>query len=199
MKSKILITSILLSFSILFISCEETFVPKQKGYIRHYLPKNEYRTHKLINKKDTILSKVSKYAIVLPKKSDKQAISYEDIFYPPLNAKIHLTYYKLKNSEFTIQDLIEGARTYVYDHSVKSSGIRETVLVNSKNNTFGMLYDIKGNAASNFQFYLTDSSENFVRGALYFNNRPNADSLAPYLNFIRTDMDTLINSFQFQD
>lgn len=197
MNRNILITFTIITFTFLLNSCEETYVPKQKGYIRHYLPKNEYRTHKKITNTDTIFSKVSKYAIVLPKKSDKESITYEDIFYPPLNAKIHLTYYKLKRNNFTVKELIEGARTYVYDHSVRSSGIKETVLKNPNNNTVGMLYDIKGNAASNFQFYLTDSSENFVRGALYFNNRPNSDSLAPYLNFIRKDMDTLINSYQF--
>ena len=60
-----------------------------------------------------------------------------------------------------------------------------------------MLYDIKGNAASNFQFYLTDSTKNYIRGSLYFNNRPNEDSLKPYLAFIRSDMDTLVNSFKF--
>lgn len=197
MKYKIKPFSILLIFIITLNSCEETYLPKQKGFIRHYLPSNEYVNHKTITKNDTISSKVSKYTIVLPKKSNIESIVYEDIFYPQLNAKIHLTYYKLKESEFKVKDLIEGARTYVYDHSVKSSGIKETSFLNDDNKTTGMIYDIQGNAASNFQFYLTDNTENFVRGALYFNNRPNADSLAPYLKFIRKDMDTLLNSFEF--
>lgn len=187
---------LLLIFTIIITSCEETLIPKEKGYIRHYLPTNEYRVHKKIYNKDTIFSKLSKYAIALPVKSDKDYIIKENIYYPPLNANIHLTYYKLKETDITLLQLVEGARTYVYDHAVKSSGIVETPFTKD-DGTFIMMYDIKGNAASNFQFYLTDSTENFIRGSLYFNNRPNSDSLTPYLKYVRKDMDTLVNSFKF--
>lgn len=198
MISNNLLNILLIMISIFFFtSCEENYTPKQKGYIRHHIPKNGYRNHKKLNQKDTIFSRVSKYAIVLPKESKKNFVTYENIYYPPLNATIHLSYYNLTSDSITLESLIKSSRTYVYDHTAKASRIKETYIENNENNTYGMLYDIKGNAASNFQFYLTDSTKNYIRGSLYFNNRPNEDSLKPYLAFIRSDMDTLVNSFKF--
>jgi gliding motility-associated lipoprotein GldD len=62
---------------------------------------------------------------------------------------------------------------------------------------YGILYDIKGDAASNTQFFLTDSTHNFIRGALYFEVHPNKDSLAPVLEFINKDLVHLIETFEW--
>ena len=64
---------------------------------------------------------------------------------------------------------------------------------------YGILYQIKGNAASQVQFLLTDSVKHFLRGALYFNNRPNKDSIAPVANYITEDIVRLMETAEWSD
>jgi gliding motility-associated lipoprotein GldD len=89
---------------------------------------------------------------------------------------------------------IEYSRKLAYDHSIKADEIQEAVVSNSENRAFGMKYNIIGNAASPYQFYLTDSLNHFLRGALYFNAKPNYDSLRPSLEYIVQDIDHMIET-----
>jgi gliding motility-associated lipoprotein GldD len=89
-------------------------------------------------------------------------------------------------------------RTIVYKHSIKADDIIESVINQPERNVFGMFYDIKGNAASSVNFYLTDSISGFLSGSLYFNSRPNKDSLSPAIDFFREDILHLINSFEWK-
>ena len=77
-------------------------------------------------------------------------------------------------------------------------GLSETVFVNDEEEVYGILYDFKGNAASPVQFFLTDSLHQYFRGSLYFNARPNADSIAPMMTFVREDIVRLIESFKWK-
>jgi gliding motility-associated lipoprotein GldD len=72
------------------------------------------------------------------------------------------------------------------------------MFINEKERVYGILYDIKGNSASSLQFYLTDSSRHFFRGALYFNVQPNKDSLAPVIDYFREDIIYLIETFSWK-
>jgi hypothetical protein len=45
---------------------------------------------------------------------------------------------------------------------------------------------------------MTDTSKNFIRGALYFYASPNADSVKPVVDFIQTDIDHLISTFRWK-
>jgi gliding motility-associated lipoprotein GldD len=97
-----------------------------------------------------------------------------------------------------LYELSEDARKYVYKHSVKADGISERVFEHPEKKVYGVFYDITGNAASSVQFTLTDSTQHFVRGALYFNNVPNKDSIAPMVDYIREDMVRLMESFEWK-
>lgn len=94
---------------------------------------------------------------------------------------------------------LEECRKFVVEHEVKASAINERTVENSKDRIYGMIFDIEGNAASNMQFYLTDSTRNFVRGALYFYAVPNKDSLEPVLNFVKEDINHLIETFRWKN
>jgi gliding motility-associated lipoprotein GldD len=112
------------------------------------------------------------------------------------NATMYLTHLKVDTN---LMYNIEYSRKLAYDHSIKADeGIDEAVVINPENNVYGLQYKIKGNAASNYQFYLTDSTENFLRGALYFNAAPNYDSLKPTLDFIMDDFDHLIKTVTWE-
>jgi gliding motility-associated lipoprotein GldD len=108
-----------------------------------------------------------------------------NIDFPSLHATIYLTYKTINNDLHTHT---EDTRDLVYKHTVKAESINETAFENDTANAYGVLYSITGNVASNIQFYMTDSSSHFLRGSLYFNTRPNKDSLAPIIDFIQEDI-----------
>ena len=81
----------------------------------------------------------------------------------------------------------EDSRTMAYKHTIKADAIMETLYSNDTSRVHGILYEIKGNAASSLQFWVTDSSRNFIRGSLYFNVEPNKDSLAPVISFFKEE------------
>jgi len=183
---------LIISFSILFSSCSKTSIPRPYGYFRVDLPRHTYRTIDTLN---------LPYRFDLPE--NVQLISRKaegemywiDIFYPKLNASIYCSYKPVKGN---LIDLLEDTRKIVYKHSVRADGIGEKVFDHPEKNVHGILYDLRGNTASSVQFVLTDSTHNFFRGALYFNNVPNKDSIAPMANYIREDVIRIMESFEWK-
>jgi len=87
----------------------------------------------------------------------------------------------------------------VFKHAPKALGIRESVVIDDERRVYGMVYGIEGrDAASPFQFYLTDSTDHFIRGSLYFNVVPNNDSLEPVIEFIIQDIDEMIKTLSWK-
>lgn len=107
------------------------------------------------------------------------------------NASLMLTYLPVDTN---LVGLIEASRTFVYEHSQFADGIEEEVIIDKNRNAFGLRYKITGDAASPFQFYLTDSTNHFLRGALYFNVKPNYDSIKPSLDYITEDLDRMLQT-----
>jgi len=97
-----------------------------------------------------------------------------------------------------LNEFIEDSRDLTYKHTIKADAIQETVYTNPELEVHGILYDVKGNAASSIQFYLTDSNEHFLRGSLYFNVQPDKDSLAPVISFFREDIIHMVESFAWK-
>nr|MBD3622879.1 gliding motility lipoprotein GldD [Sunxiuqinia sp.] len=89
---------------------------------------------------------------------------------------------------------MEESRRLAYDHSIKADAIEERVFVNPDKDVYGTIYYIEGNAASPIQFYLTDSTRHFLRGALYIREIPNIDSIRPVIDFLRPDIIHLIET-----
>jgi gliding motility-associated lipoprotein GldD len=94
---------------------------------------------------------------------------------------------------------IEYSRKLVYEHSIKADAIEEVPVLNPKNSTYGLKYNIKGDAASPFQFYVTDSTHHFLRGALYFNVKPNYDSIRSSLDYVLEDIDQLLKTITWKN
>ncbi|HRI40708.1 MAG TPA: gliding motility lipoprotein GldD, partial [Bacteroidia bacterium] len=92
---------------------------------------------------------------------------------------------------------IEDSRTYAYKHVTKASGIDEIIL-HEQPGVSGLLYKVKGNAASPLQFWLTDSTAHFIRGSLYFYAVPNPDSIAPVLDFVQSDVQHFLERFHWK-
>ncbi|MCK5169644.1 MAG: gliding motility lipoprotein GldD, partial [Bacteroidales bacterium] len=114
---------------------------------------------------------------------------------PDLNGKIHISYKTIDNN---LNQILEDTRKLVYKHTIKADAINEKMFIKPEKKVYGILYEIEGNAASPMQFFLTDSINHYLRGALYFNVEPNKDSLAPVLDFVREDIIVLIESFEWK-
>lgn len=177
--------------SITFLSCDK-HSPKPYSYYRIDLPENSYQTY------DSIYPcrfEISDYARVIPRKSNNDKEEWLDILYPQFNGRIYCAYVKVNND---FRELSEESRELVYKHTVRADAIVEHPFENAAANVYGIFYEITGNAASPLQFFLTDSTHHLLRGALYFNAVPNADSIQPVSAFIEKDVKHLVETMQWK-
>ena len=115
--------------------------------------------------------------------------------FPDFKATLHLSYFPLNKN---LYEHTEESRALAYKHSIKANAISEQPFIDRKNNVFGLVYDYEGTTATALQFYLTDSTTHFFRGALYFDTEVN-DSIAPVSNFLQEDIKYLIESFRWKE
>nr|MBA4166403.1 hypothetical protein [Chitinophagaceae bacterium] len=118
-----------------------------------------------------------------------------NIDFPTLNGKIYISYKNIKGNNF--DKLVDDAFKLTYKHSSKATAIRDSVM-RTPNAISGIYFKVGGNAATAQQFFVTDSANHFLRGALYFDATPNADSLSLVNNFLEVDMNHLINSLKWR-
>jgi protein involved in gliding motility GldD len=109
-----------------------------------------------------------------------------NLYYPEMKATIYLTYRSVKNNN--LDSLLYDAQKLTYDHTIKADAIFEQPRVDSLHKVYGMFYMINGNAATQSQFYVTDSIHHFVTGSLYFESKPNYDSIYPAAVYLRNDI-----------
>jgi len=184
---------LLTSISFLLFNCKKTPIPRPYGYFRVDLPKHKYSGFDSLSLPYSFDKSV--YAGVRPRLA-KGENYWIDIFYPSLNAVIYCSY---KPVHSNLINLLEDTRKIAYKHSVRADAITETLYLNKDKHVYGILYDLSGNTASQVQFVLTDSVRHFFRGALYFENVPNKDSIAPMSNYVREDIIHLMESFEWKN
>jgi gliding motility-associated lipoprotein GldD len=107
-------------------------------------------------------------------------------------------YLSYKDIQSNLNQLFEDSRNLAYKHAAKASQIEEYTVNIPEKKVYGIIYEIGGNAASSIQFHISDSASHFLRGSLYFYAAPNADSLEPVTSFIRSDIEHLIQTFQWK-
>ena len=175
---------IFLIFTCLLMACTKNYSPKPLGYFRIDLSE---KTYNIFNSNCSFNFLHASDTKIIQDKND----CWYNIQYPHHNATIHLTYKTLNTN---LGNIIEESHKLAFEHSVQSDGIIEKEYKNDKNRVYGILYDIHGNSASNLQFFVTDSSNHFLRGSLYFNAIPNSDSLQPIKEYIKEDLEVLMES-----
>jgi gliding motility-associated lipoprotein GldD len=174
-------------------SCTDSYTPKPRGYFRIDLPE---RTYRVFDTTFPFTFEYPKYADITEDSSKMAEPFWINIRYKPFNATLHFSYKVIKGN---LTEYLDDAHTLVNKHIPKANAISQREFLDPVNRVFGLVYDIRGaNAASPYQFYLTDSISNFARGALYFNIIPNNDSLAPVIDFLKTDMEHMINTFRWK-
>jgi gliding motility-associated lipoprotein GldD len=175
-------------------SCREVAVPKPKGHFRIELPQKKYL---FFNDHMPFSFEYPAYGNMTFQGEKGTEPGWFNIEFPSYKAKIYLTYKDINND---FDGLME--QTYkmnVKNHISKADAINEKVFSDPENKVYGILYDLKGNTASAVQFYVTDSINHYLRGSLYFSAEPNADSLAPVIEFFREDILHLIETLKWKN
>lgn len=179
----------------LFIGCKEKYTPKPRGYFRIEFPDKSYHS---LQQKFPYRFDVPDYSIITQDRFNPDKTNWINVSIPANKAEIHISYYDLKNqkepSRVLLNEFMEETRKLAYKHSIKADIIQEQVFMNPANDVYGLIYRIEGNAASPLQFFLTDSTSHFLRGALYIREVPNVDSLQPVINFLEPDVIHLIET-----
>lgn len=190
--TKIFKTIFFATIIFLISSCDNNYQPKPRGFFRIQLPEQSYQNLNLKDFPYTFeISDISKP--VLPGRNPEKY--WINIYYPRFKAQIHLSYKPVNNNMDT---LLNDVHSMVNKHIPKANAINEQMYIDEVNRVFGMAYEIKGSeAASQYQFYMTDSTSHFLRGALYFNFLPNNDSLKPVIEFLQSDVQHLIETLRW--
>jgi gliding motility-associated lipoprotein GldD len=177
------------------LSCEKQYLPKPLGYNRLELPVPEY--HSL---PDTLpySFEYSKYARLLDDSSAITEPYWIELYYPMLMSNIHITYKRLNNSKKLLKELSDDAYRLTSKHQIKAYAINEVITKTPSGKT-AVIAELEGEVPSQFQFTITDSTKNFLRGALYFNTKVQNDSLAPAIEYMKKDIMHLINTLEWKD
>ena len=181
---------------LLLAGCTSTpdFTPKPRGYNRIDLPPHAYQQ---LAPGHPYTFEYSRYARVLRDSSYLAQPHWINVYYPELKASVQLTYADLKANPQRYTRLLEDARKLTSKHEIKASAIDEKVL----KTPFGMrvaVFELQGEVPSQFQFYTTDSTRHFFRGALYFRTATANDSLAPVIEYVKQDVVHLLNTLQYK-
>ena len=193
--SKFIISLTVMVLAFVAVSCDsdDNYLPKPRGYFRIDLPEKAY------TKVDTIEKysfECPNYALVTPDIYSPNEKNWVNIEMPQFKGSIHMTHKPVNGN---LGEYLEDVHTMVVKHLQKANGMRDSLIVNEEHDVYGMFIEMDGKGvATPMQFYLTDSTKNFVRGALYFNFQPDNDSMQPVINFIRADIDHLINTFEWK-
>ena len=179
--------------------CRHVPVPKPRGHFRIDLPERKYIEfdgQKKMNFNLPLSFEYPAYGQLIFQGEHGSDPGWFDIEFPNYKAKIYLTYKGVKNDLDSLLD--QSYDLNVKYHVAKADAIKEQVFSNTENKVYGILYDLKGNTASAVEFYVTDSLNHYLRGSLYFASEPNADSLAPVIDFFRGDIIHLIETLKWK-
>ena len=187
----IFIASVLLA--LILSGCERSFLPKPIGYNRLILPDASYQSLP-----DTLpfSFEYSKNAKLLRDTSRISERYWIEIYYPTLKSNIHITYKRINHNQKLLKEYLDDAYTLTAKHQIKASAIDE-VITKTPSGKVAVIAELEGEVPSQFQFTMTDSSTNFLRGALYFDTKVQNDSLAPAIEYMKKDIMHLINTLNW--
>jgi gliding motility-associated lipoprotein GldD len=182
------IIGLTLVFSLLLLtSCKDDVLPKPPSQLRLDYPVAEYAA---FENHCPFTFNMNNEAVIKEEKECGFTITY-----PKMKATIYLTY---KTVNGNIDKLLRDAQKLTYEHVIKADDILEQPYINPKKKVYGMFYKVSGNAATNAQFYATDSTKHFITGSVYFYAKPNFDSIMPAADYIRNDMQALMETLKWK-
>jgi gliding motility-associated lipoprotein GldD len=185
------------AYCLLFTSCSSSeldYSPKPKGYPRMDLPPQEYQ---IMTEDHPYSFEYSKSAVLLPDTFSKSEPHWIFVAYPSLKASIQLTYKPVQNNPKRLSGFINDAYKLAGKHQVRATGIREQVIKTKFGRTV-VMFELAGDVPSYVQFFTTDTTKHYLRGALYFTVADKQDSLQPAINYLRKDVMHMLNTLKWK-
>jgi len=178
---------VILALSLLMISCQEDSVPKPNAYLSLEFPKPVY----------TLFDQSPYYNFDMNDEAVYEGLEkgWAKIHYPNLKASIDITYRPVKNN---LKLLLMESEKLTFSHVIKADGISSQEFENPSHRTYGRIYEVTGDAATNLQFNLTDSLRNFITASVYFQVQPNYDSIEPAVDYLKEDIRVLMESLKWK-
>ncbi len=181
----------------LVVACNSPFTPKPKGFFKIGMPEKQYRVFDEAGYPYSFEYPV--YGSVVKDTSffgeAPENPWWINIGFPQFEGKLYISYKEV--GEYSLNKLVNDAFTLTNKHTMKAYAINDS-LFTTANGVHGVFFTVEGNVATANQFFLTDSTKHFLRGALYFDATPNQDSLLPVQNFLMEDVKHLINTFRWK-
>ncbi len=193
MKYKALLFLLILTLA----SCGSDPIPKPEGYLRLEYPDADYKVY-IKNLPFSFDRNQQSDTIVIKRLKDDVNSFGLNIEYKKLKGTIYLTY-KAIDGEARLIKYLKNAQNFTQEHTKKADQITEQIYDNKDRNVYGMFYEVGGNAASQSQFYITDSINHFVTGSLYFYTKPNYDSILPAAHYLQKDIKRIMESLKWED
>lgn len=190
----------ILALSLLFSCKPEVYTPKKKGYFKIDLPEHQYQSfdepgYPYKFEYPTYGEVIRDTSFFGQKPENPYWINID---FPKVGGRIYLSY-KIIGKQNTIESLLEDSYEMTFTvHDIKADYIDDYTFHDDIRNVHGIFYSVGGDAASAYQFYATDSTRNFIRGALYFDVAPNADSLKPVTDFLKEDIDHMLRTLEWK-
>ena len=186
---------------LLMLQCSEpSFTPKPRAYPRVIYPEKSYQLFD-----ENYCQFTFEYPAYARIQQDTSFFDEEpahpcwfNLYFPTFDSQLHCSYYEIGRIK-TFERLKLDAFEMADWHNKRANYIDEVRIEKPNDEVYGFAFEIQGPAASSFQFYLTDSTDHFLRGSLYFNTRTQPDSLAPVISFIKTDLLRMIETFKWTD
>jgi gliding motility-associated lipoprotein GldD len=193
-SKRALVTIVYPALLVVFVmACRRDYLPKPLGYNRLVLP-----THEYIALPDSLpySFEYSAHARLLADTSRIRESFWVEIYYPDLKSNIHITYKTIPNQQL-LKEYFDDAFTLTAKHQIKAYAINEVITTTPSGKT-AVIAELEGEVPSQFQFTVTDSVHNFMRGALYFETKVANDSLLPAIQYMKDDMMNLINTLRWR-
>ena len=170
------------------------FTPKPKGYNRIDLPPHRYQE---LGGGHPYAFEYSQEAVIKRDSSYMAQPHWLNVYYPKLHANVQITYMDVQRDRRLYNKMMEDARKLTGKHEIKATAIDERIL-KTPSGMRASVFELSGEVPSQFQFYTTDSTHHFLRGALYFQTATANDSLAPVIEYVKTDMVRMINTLRYK-
>ncbi len=176
---------------LLLFSCGGEVIPKPKGKLRLSYPIPKYI--EVVSPCPYTFEKNDFSELRTARRNRK---CWYNLEYSKLKATMYISYYPVQNN---LDSLLRDAQNLTQEHVIKADGILQEPFVDPENKVYGMFYEVSGDAASQSQFYLTDSVRHFIVGSIYFKVKPNYDSILPAADYLRNDMKHLMETLRWKE
>jgi len=173
---------------------ESDYAPKPTGFNRLDLPEHQYQ---LLQEGHPYTFEYSKAAVIQRDTFRNSEPHWIVVYYPKLNSRIQFTYKAVNNDPVRLQNMMADAAKLAFKHDKKAYSITDKILT-TKSGKRAIIFELEGEVPSHYQFFVTDSTKHYLRGALYLMTATENDSLRPIIDYMKADCRHILETLQWK-